>query len=61
MKTGDKVRLTNPENGEESLVYIVTNYNEVTERCYIQPINLKGWGKGLIPQELVSVNDIISL
>jgi len=35
MKTGDQVRLANPEQEEESLIYVITNVNEVTSRVYI--------------------------
>ena len=50
------VRLKQPENElEKKLIFIVKNYNEVTKKCYICPINsdLK------IPnEELVTINDI---
>ena len=48
------VKLRNPEKGEENLVYNVVNYNEVTERVYIELVC--DWT--IKPQELVSVNDI---
>jgi hypothetical protein len=48
------VKLRNPEAGEEKLVYNVINFNEVTERCYIELVC--DWT--IKPQELVSVNDI---
>jgi hypothetical protein len=61
MKTIDfskPVRLKYPQSSEEKLIYKVSNFNEVTKRCYIDVINLK-YFKGLIaPSELVSSNDI---
>jgi len=54
------VRLKNPQAGEENLIFQVTNFNEVTNRCYIEPISpLAGIGSSTIkPQELVSVTEI---
>lgn len=49
------VKLSSPEPGEEHLIFRVTNYNEVTNRCYIQPLNGK---LNIVGQELVSINDI---
>ena len=49
------VKLKFPEVGEENVIYKVVNYNELTKRCYIEPINLNF---SIPPQELVSVNDI---
>lgn len=51
------VKFKNPQPGEEDLIFNVTNYNEVTKRCYIQVLNLKGFDK-IPPTELVSVEDI---
>lgn len=51
------VKFKNPQKGEEDLIFTVTNYNEVTNRCYIQVLNLKGFDK-ILPTELVSVEDI---
>lgn len=51
------VKFKNPQPGEENLIYNVTNFNDVTMRCYIQPMNLSGIN-GILPQELVSVDDI---
>jgi len=48
-----QVRLINPESGEESVIYNVVNYNEVTTRCYIESVNTS-----VKSQEIVSVNDI---
>lgn len=52
------VKLVNPQQGEEKLIYKVVNFNEVTNSCYIEPLNLKKWNKNLLPQELVSLGDI---
>lgn len=50
------VRLINPEDQDEAkLIFSVVNYNEVTNRVYIQPLNLDLPFPG---QELVSVEDI---
>lgn len=51
------VKFANPETGEENLIFDVVNYNEVTERCYIQ---CKNSGMAIEPQELVSINEIIN-
>jgi hypothetical protein len=62
MKTLDitkPVKFKNPQAGEESLLFQVTNFNEVTNRCYIEPISpLAGIGSTLKPQELVSITEI---
>lgn len=62
MKTLDitkPVRLKNPQAGEENLLFQVTNFNEVTNRCYIEPISpLAGIGPIANPQELVSITEI---
>lgn len=55
------VRFINPQPGEEELIYRVVNHNELTLKCYIEPINLKNWDKALLPQELVSTDDIENL
>lgn len=52
------IKLVHPQLGEEELIYKVVNFNEVTNRCHIEPLNLKNWNKGLLPQELVSIDDI---
>lgn len=52
------VKLKNPEEGEENVVYKVVNFNEVTQRCYIEPTNLNF---SIPPQELVSIDDIENL
>jgi len=52
------VKFIHPEPGEENIIFRVINYNEQTKRCYINPLNLKGWTKGLEPEELVSVHEL---
>lgn len=52
------VKLKNPEPGEEDIIYRVVNYNEMTKRCYIEPINLS---IPLPPQELISIDDIVNV
>lgn len=49
------VKLKNPQPGEEILVFVVTDYNEVMQRCVITPTN---YDFTFVPGELVSVNDI---
>jgi hypothetical protein len=48
-----QVKLSNPQSGEESVIYNVVNYNEVTKRVYIESVNTS-----VKSQEIVSVNDI---
>lgn len=55
------VKFKEPTLEEENLVFRVTNYNEVTNRCYIEVLNLPNWDKGLKPQFLVSKNDIVNI
>ena len=52
------VKLVHPQQGEEDLIYNIVNFNEVTNKCYIEPINLKNWGKSILPHEIVSLDDI---
>ncbi len=53
------VKLKNPQAGEENLIFQVTNFNEVTNRCYIEPISpLAGISSPIKPQELVSITEI---
>lgn len=52
------VKLVNPELGEEDIVFEIKNYNELTKRVYISPINMGG---PLKPQELVSIMDIVNI
>ncbi|MFA9391172.1 MAG: hypothetical protein ACERKD_15290 [Prolixibacteraceae bacterium] len=64
MKTIDlskPVKLKQPGTGEENLIFKVTNYNEVTKRCYNSPTNLPNWTDKLLPNELVSVDDLINV
>ena len=49
------VKLVDPQPGEESLLYRVVNYNEVTERVIIEVIDTES---NLPPRELVSIKDI---
>ena len=51
------VKFKNPLEGEENLIFNVTNYNEITNRCYIQVLNHKGFNS-IQPTELVSIDDI---
>ena len=51
------VKFKNPQPGEESLIFAVTNVNEITNRCYIQVLNLEGFNQ-IPPSELVSIEDI---
>jgi len=55
------VKFKNPSPEEEGLIYLITNYNEVTNRCYIEVQNLPGWGDALKPQSLVSADDLINV
>ena len=52
------VKLREPLDGEEDIIYKVVNYNDVTERCYIEPINMN---LRIPPQELVSINDLVNI
>ncbi len=49
------VKLRNPEEGEENLIFKIVNYNEGTRRCYIEPVNS---ALSIPPQELVSIDDV---
>lgn len=49
------IKLKFPEVGEENVIYKVVNYNELTKRCYIEPINLN---LPIPSQELISINEI---
>lgn len=50
------VKLIKPQNkAEAKLIFKVVNYNEVTNRVYIQPLNID---LTFPPQELVSIYDI---
>ena len=52
------VKLVRPEDGEENLIFKITNFNELTGRCYIEPINSD---LSIPPQELVSIDDVTNL
>ena len=53
------VILKNPQSGEENLIYKVTNFNEVSNRCYIELVTpLPGLNMDIAPQELVSITEI---
>jgi hypothetical protein len=51
------VKYKSPEQGEEKMTFKVVNYNEVTERCYIELQS----NDFLKPQSLVSINEIINV
>ena len=53
--TTKPVKLRNPEEGEENLIFKIVNYNKGTRRCYIEPINSN---LSIPPQELVSIDDV---
>ncbi len=55
LNMAEPVKLVDPEPGEENIIYRITNFNEETERCYIEPVNLD---LAYPPQELVSINEI---
>ena len=53
------VKLKNPQSGEENLIFRVANFNEVTNRCYIELVSaLPGLNMTFPPQELVSITEI---
>ena len=53
------VKLKNPQSGEENQIYRVANFNEITNRCYIELVSsLPGLNLGIAPQELVSIDEI---
>lgn len=50
------VKFIKPQNNDEAkLIFKVVNFNEVTNRAYIQPLNINLAFPG---QELVSIYDI---
>ena len=49
------VKLKNPQEGEENLLFKVVNYNDVTDRVIIEIIDDT---YPFRPQELVSIEDI---
>lgn len=54
----EPVRFHTPSEDEKDLIFEIINYNEVTQRVVIRPLNLKGWGEGLIPTQLVALADL---
>ena len=53
------VKLKNPQSGEENLIFRIANFNDVTNRCYIEPVtSLPDLNMALASQELVAVNDL---
>ena len=53
------VKLKYPLHGEEDLIYKITNFNDVTQRCYIELVSsLPGINLGLSPQELISIEEL---
>ena len=54
------VKLKNPEPGEEHIIYRIANHNEHTQRVYIEPTNMSSTF-AILPQELVSVSDIVNV
>jgi hypothetical protein len=55
------VKFSKPKTGEEELIFFITNYNDVTKRCCIKPINLEGCTEGQEPELLVSINDVVNV
>lgn len=51
-------KLNKPEPGEEKYIFIITNFNEETGRCYIAPVNSE---LPYPPQELVSFSDLVEV
>jgi hypothetical protein len=52
------VKFHTPTENEKGLIFKVINYNEVTRRVIIQPMNLEDWGENLIPTQLVELSDL---
>jgi hypothetical protein len=53
---GKLYKYVSPESTEEAnLILVVVNYNEVTNRVIVQPINCS---LSIVPQSLVSLTDI---
>lgn len=53
------VKLKDPLQGEEDLIYKITNFNDVTQRCYIELVSsLPGINPGIAPQELISIEEL---
>lgn len=51
-------KLVNPYIGEENLIYIIVNHNEVTNMVIIECINC---GMSINPQETVNISEIIKI
>lgn len=51
------VKYKNPEVGEENMTFKVVNFNEVTQRCYIE----YQCDSFIKPQSLISINNIINV
>jgi len=51
------VKYKYPEQGEEEMTFKVVNYNEVTQRCYIEHQS----NDYLKSQSLISVNEIVNV
>jgi hypothetical protein len=51
------VKYKSPEKGEEEMTFKVVNYNDVTQRCYIEHQS----NDFLKPQSLISINEIINV
>lgn len=53
------VKLKDPLHGEEDLIYKITNFNDVTQRCYIELVSsLPGINPSIAPQELISIEEL---
>ena len=52
------VKFKYPESGEENMIFKVENYNEATNRIYIEWINSN---MTINPSFLVSVNDVVNI
>jgi len=53
------VKLVSPQKVEETLVFKVINFNDVTQRCVILPVNLDGFY--IVPTETVSLNELANI
>lgn len=51
-------KLNKPEPGEEKYLFIITNFNEESGRCYIAPVDSD---LTYPPQELVSFSDLVEV
>ena len=55
------VKFKHPRPEEKDLIFMVKNYNEITNRCIIEVQNLLNWADDLKPQSLLSVYDLINV